>query len=288
MLVRKNQILHGFNNKPVLYDFFETENTQAPLLVYTHGFNGFKDWGRFDLIAEAFVGEGFHFFKYNGSHNGTTPEFPESFVDLEAFSQNNYSIELYDLNACVDYLYAHKSQFGNFRSLVLFGHSRGGGISIIQCSRDHRVNALMTWASVHQCKTPWAKWPEEQMKDWEKRGIADYWNARTRQQMPLAYQLFLDYQKNEEVLNIEKAIASIHQPVLMIHGTLDSAVHIEDARNLIKWHPNAEWIELPTDHVFGRKHPWEESELPDSTKEAIQYGVQFLRKHLNIEAFRGR
>jgi alpha-beta hydrolase superfamily lysophospholipase len=283
MLVRKNQMLNGFNNKPILYDFFETENPQAPLLVYTHGFNGFKDWGRFDLIAEAFVREGFHFFKYNGSHNGTTPEFPESFVDLEAFSQNNYSIELYDLNACLNHLYEHRTHFGNFHSLVLFGHSRGGGISIIQCSRDNRVNALMTWASVHQCKTPWANWQEEQMKEWEKNGVAYYWNARTQQEMPLAYQLFLDYQKNEEAFNIEKAIASIHQPILMIHGTLDSAVRIEDARNLAIWQPKAEWIELPTDHVFGRKHPWIDSHLPHSSEEAIQRCIQFLRKHFNLK-----
>jgi pimeloyl-ACP methyl ester carboxylesterase len=134
---------------------------------------------------------------------------------------------------------------------------------------------------VHQCKTPWANWQEEQMKEWEKNGVAYYWNARTQQEMPLAYQLFLDYQKNEEAFNIEKAIASIHQPILMIHGTLDSAVRIEDARNLAIWQPKAEWIELPTDHVFGRKHPWIDSHLPHSSEEAIQRCIQFLRKHFN-------
>ncbi|HAD33698.1 MAG TPA: hypothetical protein DCF44_04250 [Chitinophagaceae bacterium] len=82
-------------------------------------------------------------------------------MGLEAFSQNDYSIELFDLNACLNHLCEFRTLFGNFQSVVLFGHSRGDGISILQCSLDKRVSALITWASVHQCKTPWVNWTEE-------------------------------------------------------------------------------------------------------------------------------
>lgn len=69
----------------------------------------------------------------------------------------------------------------------------------------------------------------------------------------------------------------------MIHGTLDSAVRIEDARNLAIWQPKAKWIELPSDHVFGRKHPRLDSHLPRSTEEAIQHCIYFLRGHVISE-----
>ena len=82
----KNILIKGANEKPIALDIFYAGEGPKRLVIYAHGFNGFKDWGSFDLIATQFAAAGFLFVKFNFSHNGTTPEDPENFVDLEAFA----------------------------------------------------------------------------------------------------------------------------------------------------------------------------------------------------------
>ena len=64
-----------------------------PIILFVHGFKGFKDWGAFNLIADYFAEAGFVFIKMNFSHNGLSLEEDYYFEDLEAFGQNNFSIE---------------------------------------------------------------------------------------------------------------------------------------------------------------------------------------------------
>ena len=86
------------NNKSITFDLRYNEDLKKkPLIIFLHGFKGFKDWGHFNMIADYFVNQGFAFLKMNFSHNGTSPEQLIDFVDLEAFGQNNFSIELDDV-----------------------------------------------------------------------------------------------------------------------------------------------------------------------------------------------
>jgi predicted alpha/beta-fold hydrolase len=60
MHIFKNILLPGSAGKPITLDiFFEEEQHQKPVVIYVHGFNGFKDWGRFDLVAAQFAKQGF-------------------------------------------------------------------------------------------------------------------------------------------------------------------------------------------------------------------------------------
>src|ERR1044072_99812 len=103
MHIAKNILLNSSNGKPILADIFYLHTEQPkPVIIYSHGFNGFKDWGNFDLIAGQFASAGFVFIKFNFSHNGTSPEQPEEFVDLEAYANNNYTTELDDLKTVID------------------------------------------------------------------------------------------------------------------------------------------------------------------------------------------
>ena len=105
MHISKNIILAGASSKPVALDIFYTEaETAKPVVIYAHGFNGFKDWGNADIFAAQFAAAGYVFVKFNFSHNGTTPEQPQDFVDLEAFGNNNYTKQLYDVNAVVNWV----------------------------------------------------------------------------------------------------------------------------------------------------------------------------------------
>ena len=278
----KNLQVNGSGNKPIPLDlFFSNERKASPIVIYVHGFNGFKDWGNFDLLANKIASAGFTLLKFNFSHNGTTPEQPEEFTDLEAFGNNNYSKQLEDLRIVIDWVCNPQniySTFMNSRQIYLIGHSMGGGISILQSASDKRIKKLITWAGISECKTPWGNWPPDEMKEWKETGIQYYINGRTKQQMPLYYQLYEDYQQNQDRLDIQKAIKSLNIPILICHGKLDKSVPVERAFELQQWQPAATLFLVESDHVFGRSHPWISNELPEAMESVLTTSIQFLRQ----------
>ena len=277
----KNILLSGAGNRPMALDiFFENDRVQRPVVIYVHGFNGFKDWGNFDLIAAEFAKEGYVLVKFNFSHNGTTPDHPEEFTDLEAFGNNNYSKELEDLRLVIDWVcdpLNHYHQVIDNNQICLVGHSLGGGISILQAAADKRVNKLITWAGISECKTPWGGWPAHKNQERRQSGVQYYTNSRTRQQMPMYYQLYEDYIQNQKKLDISEAIKSLDIPILICHGTLDSAVPVEKAFELKDWQPSSQLFTVESDHVFGRMHPWTKKYLPPAMEAVVNASLQFLK-----------
>lgn len=277
----KNIPVIGSNGRVMGMDIFYKETDgKCPVVIYVHGFNGFKDWANFDLIAMEFAQAGFFFVKMNLSHNGTSLNQPEDFVDLEAFGNNNYSKELFDVGEIIEWICNEKNPyqaFINATQITLIGHSRGGGIAILKASQDSRIQSLITWASVSECKTPWGNMSANKLAAWKESGAIYYTNKRTQQKLPLYYQLFEDYLLHEKQLNIQAAIASLKIPVLICHGTNDEAVPFESAKKLSDWNQQAQLFSVNSDHVFGRKHPNTENTIPVPMKEVIQESIKFLK-----------
>lgn len=286
MRFQKNIIITGSNGRPMALDLVLPEDEgKKPLVIYVHGFNGFKDWGNFDLVAARFANSGFALLKFNFSHNGTTPGQPEDFTDLPAFGYNNYSIELEDLQRVIDWVCDPANQYAgsiDTNRIALAGHSMGGGISILQAARDERVKQLITWAGISECTTPWGSWPPERLEQWKQEGVQYYTNSRTKQQLPLYYQLYEDYCVNRERLDIEQAIKKLTIPVLICHGEVDTAVFIDKAYLLKKWQPRAELFIVESDHVFGRKHPWPGNDLPPAMESVVNASLDFLKRREQV------
>jgi len=86
MNITKNIQIKGKHKKPILTDiFYNKTGKPKPIVIFAHGYKGFKDWGCWNLIAEQFAKQNFFFIKFNFSHNGGTIEQPIDFPDLEAF-----------------------------------------------------------------------------------------------------------------------------------------------------------------------------------------------------------
>ena len=281
MTITKNITINGAAGMPIPIDLFLPKSPDnCPIIVYAHGFCGFKDWGNFDLIAKKFANEGFAFVKFNFSHNGTSPTFPEDFVDLEAFGNNNYTIELEDLRIVIDWIsdannpYLHNTAKDK---IYLMGHSMGGGMCILHAAMDNRIKKLATWASIAACKTPWGKWDSKKLELWKTSGVQYYTNGRTKQELPLYYQLYEDYILHEKEYDIPYKISTLSIPVLICQGIKDLAVSLEDALLLHKSLPSSILFTLETDHVFGRSHPWLSNDLPDATEKVIAETIRFFR-----------
>jgi predicted dienelactone hydrolase len=281
MIIFKNFIVPGRKGRPMSTDLALLHNgTKKPLIIYAHGFNGFKDWGDFNLIAQQFAEAGFVFVKFNFSHNGTTPDHPEEFVDLDAYAQNNYTTQLDELGKMIDWCVDEKHHYVeeiDTNNIYLLGHSLGGGLVILKAAEDDRVKKIATWAAISECKTPWGNWNAEKIQEWKANGVAYTTNSRTKQQMPLDYQLYQDYQENEMRLNIQKAIHILSIPILLCHGSADEAVPLQKAEDLKRWQPSATLFVVDSDHVFGRKHPWTESKLPEPMQKVLDRTIEFFK-----------
>lgn len=276
---RKNIKIDGKHQKPILADIFYVDNElQKPIVIFCHGYKGFKDWGAWDLVADAFANAGFFFIKFNFSHNGGTVEQPIDFPDLEAFGNNNYIKELDDVETVINWVTSSSFEFINEidkSNLSLIGHSRGGGITIIKASEDSRVTRLITWASVADYKNRFPK--GDSFKYWKKNGIMYIENGRTKQQMPHYFQFYTSFIENEERLTIANATKKIQIPYLIIHGTKDPTVSVQEG---IEIHNGSSTSELflieGADHVFGTKHPWEQSNLSKDLEVILQKTIDFI------------
>ncbi|MEN9569327.1 MAG: hypothetical protein RL172_558 [Bacteroidota bacterium] len=276
----KNLVIAGSEQCAITLDvFYPTGDAALPVIIYAHGFNGFKDWGNFDIIARRMAAAGFALIKFNFSHNGTTAENPTEFTNLEAFGNNNYSHQLTDLAIVTNWVCDSNNSYAtvlNTQLIYLVGHSMGAGIAILYAASDPRIKKLVSWAGISKCKTPWGNWPPEKIKTWKETGVQYYTNSRTNQQMPLYYQLYIDYEKNHEKLDIKKAFAQLTIPLLLCHGAYDIAVPVEEAIALLEANPSAELFLVDSNHVFDRQHPWVVTWLPEAMEEVLGKTLMFL------------
>ena len=246
---------------------------KLPLIIFSHGYKGYKDWGVWELLGEKFANAGFYFVKFNMSHNGTTIENPTEFVDLESFGENNYSKELEDLEVVINH-FKNKEEVDS-QNIILLGHSRGGGISIIKASENKSITKLITLASVSTLD----RFPtNEAFGNWKKDGIYFVENARTKQKMPHYFQFFEDYESNKKRLDVEKACRKLNIPSLFIYGSCDEAVELKHSENLHHWTEDSQLkIIENAGHTFGAKEPWESDSLPKELDEAVEICIDFLK-----------
>lgn len=252
-----------------------------PVVIFTHGFKGFKDWGHFNLLARYFAEKGFAFIKFNFAYNGTTVEDHSDMHDLEAFGNNNFSLELDDLQALIDLLYDATGPITqselDLNRIYLIGHSRGGGAVILKAAEDTRVKAVATWAAVSDYDQRWTK---EQMHQWKQDGVQWIINSRTGQQMPLYYQMVEDYYQNRHRLDIPEVIKKMQQPLLILHGGQDETVPVQMAHALKNWKADAEMHLLSeVNHSFGGSHPYGHGDLPEAARTAADMSIDFFQKH---------
>lgn len=280
MISKSILISSTLHQKPISADFkYISTGNKKPLIVFVHGFKGFKDWGIFNLVSEAFAKEGFIFMKINLSHNGTTPENPLEFADLEAFGNNNFTIELNDLQDVIDSIAEGRVGISeneiDIDSLHLMGHSRGGGLVILKAREDSRIKKVITLAAISDLTT---RYPDEVLKAWRENGVQYIDNTRTGQKMPLYVQLYDDVINNPDRLSIPKAVQEMRQPLLNFHGTADETLPVAMAHQIKAIKPDTELVIFEgANHVFDASHPWERGELPSLFKQIVAESTQFLK-----------
>ena len=273
MLSKFNFKINGSRDRNIIIDSTLIENNHLnEVILFSHGFKGFKDWGPFNEIANFFALNGYVFIKFNFSYNGTNFQNPTDFVDLNAFGNNNFCTELDDLELVIKWI---KTKYPNCK-VSLFGHSRGGAISILKSNENNQIDKVISWASPSNLIS---RLPDaDKAKKWKDTNVVYVYNGRTKQNMPMFYQFYQNCIENIERLNIKKAIKEINIPHLHIHGSSDPTVLIEDALEMKRWNDkiNLEIIN-EADHVFGSSHPYNKNKFPIHLNKALLKTLKFLK-----------
>ncbi|MDG1346230.1 MAG: alpha/beta fold hydrolase [Crocinitomicaceae bacterium] len=266
----KNQTFIGAKEKASLLDLNIPSNCSGKLIVFVHGYMGFKDWGCWNLVEDYFTELGFGFCKYNVSHNGCSTKDSLNFVDLEAFAEDNYTKECEDFQAILSYIGEHHKPFPE---IYVIGHSRGGGIALLQ-AKDERIKKVTTWAAISDIESRFPK--GEALTEWKEKGYYSRLNGRTNQKMRHNYSQYIDFLVNRNNLDIRKATTENTKPLLLIHGEADTSVDIREGKELAEWSGKELHIIEGAAHTFGSSHPWEKDALPDELKSVCQLTAKFF------------
>jgi alpha-beta hydrolase superfamily lysophospholipase len=246
-----------------------------PAVVIVHGFKGFKNWGMFPPLADRLARAGFTAVSLDLSGSGYNAA--GDFVFPERFGHDTFSTSVDDVTRSIDALAAGNLDVAAPTSIGMLGHSRGGGVAILEASSDPRISALVTWSSISTVN----RWPGAVVREWRAKGRTDILNVRTGQVSPLYTDVLDDNERNAGRLDILAAAERLAIPWLVVHGEEDLAVRVGEARTLATRtrHPASRAEIIPgASHTFGAVHPW--AGMTPDLERAFAATIAWFARHL--------
>lgn len=151
--------------------------------------------------------------------------------------------EVDDLSAALQFLYANGT-----KEVVLFGHSLGGLIALH--SQDAHISSMILLAPVTTAQPhPEYLFPDELIAQLSTNGYLDAPAESGKRSFVRIDQRFFEELKQ---LDQKTLLSKTLCPVLLIQGTDDRLISIENAKNAISYLPEGSLLELVkgTDHLF--------------------------------------
>lgn len=247
---------------------------RMPVVVFCHGFKGFKDWGPWDLVAKEFAKEGFCFVKFNFSHNGIGLKDPQKFTLLNEFSENTISKEMLDLESVLEFVLKSEELQGkiNPNEINLIGHSRGAATAFLSAAVSKKLHKIAGWAGVYDLKGYCDKFD---LEDWKEKGSLSFVNARTNQEMKVGYAFAEEIYENRYAPSVY--LPKIEIPMLLIHGEDDETVPCLESELVYNNILHAIYIPMEgANHTFGSVHP-SNGELSEDMKMVVENTTEFFK-----------
>lgn len=260
-------------------DVYLPDNPRGiPVVVASHGFKGFKDWGFWPEAGRRFTAADLALVTFNFSGSGIGEDL-EHFTEVERFEHDTISKQLGDLARVLGAAADRELPLAgaDVRKLGLLGHSRGGGVTLLRAGRDPRAGAVVTWAAV----SAFDRYTEKQVREWREHGYRTVVNSRTGQEFRLSTDYLDDLEAHGASYAPVEAVRRLKVPLLLIHGTRDEAVPVEEAELLSRAAaPGTARVALiqGAGHTFGATHPFRGStpELDQVLEKTVTWFVEAL------------
>jgi len=271
---------------PIRYDLYvpvKSNRELMPVVLFLHGFKGFKDWGPFPDACEDLARCGFAVLGMNFSRNGIGDRM-DTFDRLDLFEKETLTQDLEDVGSMIEAIKRREVASERIRLnsdlMAVVGHSRGGHTAVSAAAEYTEIHCLVTWSAVADYNTHWSEW---MIRDWKERGYTEIQNARTGQTMRIDRVVYEDALQNADRLIAIRRVRELHLPSLFIAGHTDETVSWKNSEALYQNCP-ASVKELRliagAGHTFGAAHPFEEEEYPAQFEEVMDRTKTWLLDHV--------
>ena len=186
-----------------------TPAPDSPCVLMSHGFEASKDGTKWSFLAPRLVECGYAILKFNYRGCGYPPDASDGL-----FEDTTLSARIADYRAALDFLQTTGVDTGR---IAVVGSSFGGEIPV--AAQDPRVKAYVLLATPSRPQTP----TEEHLAECETTG---YFTLPSGKRLKPAY--FEDGARYD----LCEAVSALAHPVLIIHGSLDEDVPVDQAREL--------------------------------------------------------
>jgi dienelactone hydrolase len=271
---------------PIYYDLYTPSSSPGsvlPVVLFVHGFKGFKDWGAFPDACEELARAGFAVLAMNLSRNGVG-EGMMDFDQPDLFARETLTGDLEDIGVLIEAIKAKEIDSEKFTldtdRIGIIGHSRGGHTAVAAAAEYSEIHCLITWSAVADYN---ARWSDDMIKDWKEKGFTEILNSRTGQTMRIDKVVYDDAIENADRVIALNRISELHIPSLFIAAKDDESVPGSESEKLYRKSPasDKEIRFIPdTGHTFGVSHPFEEEDFPEPFSEVLDHTEGWLLEYL--------
>lgn len=204
----------------------------SPCVIMSHGLEGNKDGGKWLLLASRLYLAGFSYLRFNYRGCGEGRDTSEG-----RFEDTTLSGRIQDYRAAIDFVQKTKADRNR---LAVVGSSFGGTVAI--AAHDVRIKTMVTLAIPYKFMIP----SDDQFKVYKDERYLELYSGRR-----LKRGFFTDISEYD----VSGAVGKISCPLLVIHGSADETVPLENARHLYEKAKEPKRLEI----IEGGSHSLDES-----------------------------
>lgn len=218
----------NFHGERIDHSFHQGDANAKRVIVLGHGVTGNKDRPFIVALAEGLAAAGINALRISFSGNGASGG---------KFTDSTITKEVADLGSVLD---AYAGWHVGY-----IGHSMGGAVGVLRASQDERIRLLVSLAGMVRT----AAFAQREFGT-VKPGAGFMWDD---EKCPLSQAYMDDLAQIGTVLD---AAPKIKVPWLLVHGTEDDVVPIQDSKDiLIRAGSDVKFVALQgSNHVFAGEH----------------------------------
>ena len=222
----------------------------APCILMSHGFEASKDGTKWSFLAPRLVERGYAILKFNYRGCGYPPDASDGL-----FEDTTLSARIADYRSALDFL---QEVDIDQQRIAIVGSSFGGEIPI--AAQDPRIKAYVLLATPSRPQTP----TEEQRAECQATGYFT---------LPSGKRLKPDYFEDGARYDLCQAAGALNCPALIIHGSLDDDVPVEQARELYAHAREPKMLEI----IQGAEHALRR---PEDMERILELTLGWLEDYL--------
>lgn len=244
--VEEIEIAH--HGRTVYAELFKPDVSRFPIVIFSHGYNGYRD--DFKESAEYLMENGIGSITFTFCGSGERDESGFATTDMTLFTEQE------DLFAVMDYVKNLKWFDGN---LFLFGGSQGGMVSAMAArERADDIRGMILLFPAFCISDDWnARYPND-------RAVPEtipWWGVTLGRNFVLSLR----------GLNIYDNMNEFDKPVLLMHGTKDDIVPMSYSERAAETYPRAELV-----RYMGEGHGF----FPETMRSVEKKALEFIGDNL--------